>query len=172
MIARRTHYRFWFDRLESIVRHHLITAREEERRRLRRDLHDGLGQLLTAISYAVQKIDEEHSVNEEFVERLQIQVNTAILEAKNIAQNLAPIVLKDFGLPAAIENLVQRTNLLKKTHFIFNSYAFFFGILSNILRNFHAAKLWSTHGTKMCHFMCVFRHRFIVVLTRAFWIKR
>ncbi|MCK5692042.1 MAG: PAS domain S-box protein [Bacteroidales bacterium] len=99
-------------------------AQELERLRISRDLHDGLGQLLTAISYAVQKIDEEHSVNKEFVDRLQIQVDTAILEAKNIAQNLAPIVLKDFGLPAAIENLVQRTNLLKKTHFIFNSYAF------------------------------------------------
>jgi len=89
-------------------------AQELERLRISRDLHDGLGQLLTGISYSVQKIGEENSIDKDFAKRLQTQVNTAIQEAKNIAQNLTPIVLKDFGLPAAIENLVQRTNRFKK----------------------------------------------------------
>ncbi len=62
---------------------------------------------------------EENSIDRNYAERLQTQVDTAIQEAKNLAQDLAPIVLKDFGLPAAIENLVQRTNLLQKTSFLF-----------------------------------------------------
>ena len=99
-------------------------AQELERLRISRDLHDGLGQLLTAISYAVQKIGEEGAADRNFAERLQTQVNTAIQEAKNISHDLAPNVLKDFGLPAAIENLVQRTNPIHKTRFIFNSYSF------------------------------------------------
>jgi len=99
-------------------------AQELERLRISRDLHDGLGQLLTGISYSVQKIGEENSIDRDYAERLQTQVDTAIQEAKNLAQDLAPIVLKDFGLPAAIENLVQRTNLLQKTSFLFNSYSF------------------------------------------------
>jgi PAS domain S-box-containing protein len=99
-------------------------AQELERLRISRDLHDGLGQLLTGISYSVQKIGEGNTYDQDFAERLQYQVDTAIHEAKNLAHNLAPIVLKDFGLPAAIENLVQRTNQLQKTRFIFNSYSF------------------------------------------------
>jgi len=99
-------------------------AQELERLRLSRDLHDGLGQLLTGISYSVQKISEEKTIDIEFAKRLEDQVNTAIQETRNIAQNLTPIVLRDFGLVAAIENLVQRTNQLNKTGFIFRSYSF------------------------------------------------
>ncbi len=99
-------------------------AQELERLRLSRDLHDGLGQLLTGISYSVQKLSEEESIDKAFASRLEDQVNAAIQEARNIAQNLTPIVLRDFGLVAAIENLVQRTNQLNKTRFIFRSYSF------------------------------------------------
>jgi PAS domain S-box-containing protein len=99
-------------------------AQELERLRLSRDLHDGLGQLLTGISYSVQKLSEEKTIDKEFASRLEDQVNTAIQETRNIAQNLTPIVLRDFGLVAAIENLVQRTNQLNKTRFLFNSYSF------------------------------------------------
>ncbi len=99
-------------------------AQELERLRLSRDLHDGLGQLLTGISYSVQKLSEEKTIDKEFASRLEDQVNTAIQETRNIAQNLTPIVLRDFGLVAAIENLVQRTNQLNKTRFLFRSYSF------------------------------------------------
>ncbi len=99
-------------------------AQELERLRISRDLHDGLGQLLTGISYSVQKVSEEKTIDAEFAKRLEDQVNSAIQEARNIAQNLTPIVLRDFGLVAAIENLVQRTNQLNKTRFIFRSYSF------------------------------------------------
>ncbi|MEN8230685.1 MAG: ATP-binding protein [Bacteroidota bacterium] len=114
-------------RLEKLRKERMIAiheAQELERLRISRDLHDGLGQLLTGISYSVHKIQEEHNIDKGFAERLQKQVNTAIQETKSIAQNLAPNVLKDFGLLAAIENLVQRTNLLNRTQFIFNSYSF------------------------------------------------
>ncbi len=114
-------------KLENLRKERMIAiheAQELERLRISRDLHDGLGQLLTGISYSVQKIQEEHTIDKGFVERLQKQVNTAIQETKSIAKNLAPNVLKDFGLIAAIENLVQRTNLLNRTPFIFNSYSF------------------------------------------------
>ena len=114
-------------KLEKLRKERMIAiheAQELERLRISRDLHDGLGQLLTGISYSVQKIQEEYAIDKDFAERLQKQVNTAIQETKSIAQDLTPNVLKDFGLLAAIENLVQRTNQLNKTQFIFNSYSF------------------------------------------------
>ena len=114
-------------KLEKLRKERLIAiheAQELERLRISRDLHDGLGQLLTGISYSVEKIREEHAIDKDVAERLQKQVNTAIQETKSIAQNLMPNVLKDFGLLVAIENLVQRTNLLNRAQFIFNSYSF------------------------------------------------
>ena len=114
-------------KLEKLRKERMIAiheAQELERLRISRDLHDGLGQLLTGISYSVEKIREEHTIEKDVAERLQKQVNTAIQETKSIAQNLMPNVLKDFGLLVAIENLVQRTNLLNKARFISNSYSF------------------------------------------------
>ena len=114
-------------KLEKLRKERMIAiheAQELERLRISRDLHDGLGQLLTGISYSIEKIREEHAIDKDIAERLQKQVNNAIQETKSIAQNLTSHVLKDFGLLAAIENLVQRANLLNKAQFIFNSYSF------------------------------------------------
>lgn len=114
-------------KLEKLRKERMIAiheAQELERLRISRDLHDGLGQLLTGISYSIEKIREEHAIDKDVAERLQKQVNNAIQETKSIAQNLTSHVLKDFGLLAAIENLVQRANLLNKAQFIFNSYSF------------------------------------------------
>jgi len=99
-------------------------AQELERLRISRDLHDGLGQILTGISYSIQKIDEDNTIEKKSIQHLEKQVTGAIQETRNIAQNLTPIVLKDFGLLAAIENMVQRTNQHKKTQFLFRSYSF------------------------------------------------
>jgi len=102
-------------------------AEEEERIRIATDLHDGLGQMLTAISYAVQDImpeDGESTLVGERVERIQLQIDKAIIETKNLAHNLSPIVLKDFGMIVAIENLIIRANELYETRFRFDAFDF------------------------------------------------
>ena len=98
-------------------------AQEEERIRIATDLHDGLGQMLSAISFSIQDINNNDKV-EDSILKIQNQIDSAIREAKNIAHNLIPIVLKDFGLVAAIENLVNKANELHETKFRFNSYDF------------------------------------------------
>jgi PAS domain S-box-containing protein len=103
-------------------------AQEEERIRIATDLHDGLGQMLTAISYSVQDLpSDENSKTENNAEALieiQRQIDAAIQETKNLAHNLIPIVLKDFGLIVAIENLVRKANEMYETNFQFNAYDF------------------------------------------------
>ncbi len=119
------------EKLERSRRERLVEineAQEEERMRIATDLHDGLGQMLTAISYAVQEL----SVNEqndtivinEPVNMIHQQIDKAIREAKNIAHNLIPIVLKDFGLLVAIENLINRANELYETKFTLEAFDF------------------------------------------------
>jgi len=103
-------------------------AQEEERMRIATDLHDGLGQILTAISYSVQELlSKEGSnsiiVNEPIV-KIQQHIDNAIRETKNLAHNLIPIVLKDFGLIVAVENLISRANELYETKFRFDVFDF------------------------------------------------
>lgn len=97
-------------------------AQEEERIRIATDIHDGLGQQLTAISYMLQKLNINRQMDEESADRLRMQLNAAILEAKNISHNLSPILLKDFGLIAAIKNLVEKLNQLNVVLVRFDHY--------------------------------------------------
>jgi PAS domain S-box-containing protein len=99
-------------------------AQEQERMRIATDLHDGLGQMLTAISYSLQTICEPGQSEAVEVQHIHAQLTAAIQETKNLAHNLIPIVLKDFGLIAAIQNLVDKANTLHNTQFIFSHYDF------------------------------------------------
>lgn len=99
-------------------------AQEDERMRIATDLHDGLGQMLSAISFSIQDINRDNDQSDESIVKIQNQIDAAIREAKNISHNLIPIVLKDFGLVAAIDNMVDKANELYTTKFRFNSYDF------------------------------------------------
>jgi len=106
----------------------IYDAQEEERIRIATDLHDGLGQMLTAISYAIQELNpgenKSGEENREAATRIQSQIDLAIKEAKNIAHDLIPIVLKDFGLIVAIKNLIAKANEMYETEFQFNAFDF------------------------------------------------
>jgi len=101
-------------------------AQEEERMRIAIDLHDGLGQMLTAVSYTTQEIQTLDSSNvndkELLLNKMQEQINRAIKESKNLAHNLIPIILKDFGLKVAINDLIERANEMYDISFSFNAY--------------------------------------------------
>ncbi len=119
------------EKLEQSRKERLIDindAHEEERIRIATDLHDGLGQMLTAISYSVQNLYQEKPAEDPVitnaVSNIQAQIDNTIREAKNLAHNLTPIVLKDFGLIAAVENLVARANEMHETSFKFNAFNF------------------------------------------------
>ena len=93
----------------------LITGEDNERRRIASDLHDGLGQILTASSLNFNSIknDIKH-INEkkqnEYNSGLSF-LNKAIEEIRIIAHNLMPKAIEHFGLISAITSLL---NLVKK----------------------------------------------------------
>ncbi len=99
-------------------------AQENERLRIATDIHDGLGQMLTGISYSIQEFEPENNAISTLLQKVQKQVDSTIQETKHIAQNLTPILLKDFGLVAAIKNLVAKTNQLGEIDVIFKAYDF------------------------------------------------
>ena len=88
----------------------LVTAQEDERRRISRDLHDQLGQQLTAIRLRLVSVKERCGSNEELcaeVEELQKMVGRLDGEVDFLAWELRPAALDDFGLRTALTNFVE-----------------------------------------------------------------
>jgi two-component system, NarL family, sensor kinase len=93
-------------------RERLVAAREEERRRLRRDLHDGLGPILTAVTL---KADAARSALEVAPDRtdallaeLRGDANQAIGDLRRVIYDLRPATLDELGLLGALGEQADR----------------------------------------------------------------
>ncbi len=91
----------------SEARQALVTAREEERRRLGRDLHDELGPMLTSISLKAEAARRLSSTKPEEVavltEDLRRQAVAAVEQVRILARGLRPAVLDSLGLLGALQ---------------------------------------------------------------------
>ena len=86
-------------------------AREQEKSRLSRELHDELGQALTALQMDVawfkQRMPQGEPALPAKLERMEALLNTTVAATRRIAADLRPLVLDDLGLLAAIEWLTE-----------------------------------------------------------------
>ena len=87
-------------------RQRLVTAREEERRRLRRDLHDGLGPQLASMALTMDAIarlmDSNPARASDLLNELKVQSQDAVREIRRLVHDLRPPALDDLGLTAAL----------------------------------------------------------------------
>jgi signal transduction histidine kinase len=88
----------------------LVTDREEERRRLRRDLHDGLGPSLAAIGLGLRQLESqvETPAQAEVVHALGDEVHRAVVEVRRLCEDLRPGVLDELGLEGALKATAER----------------------------------------------------------------
>ncbi|GAB1821518.1 sensor histidine kinase [Herbidospora sp. RD11066] len=84
-------------------RESLVKAREEERRRLRRDLHDGLGPGLAAIGLGLDLIEATSPT--ETVRNVRELTQTLVGDVRRIVHDLRPPALDELGLSGALEDL-------------------------------------------------------------------
>jgi two-component system NarL family sensor kinase len=93
-------------------RQRLVTAREEERRRLRRDLHDGLGPTLAGVvlqlSAANTLVDQDPSAAQVLLDRLRSEVQQAIIDIRQLVYQLRPPALDELGLAGALRELAAQ----------------------------------------------------------------
>lgn len=88
----------------------LIEGEENERRRISRELHDGIAQMLTA---AKLKIESFQKNSPEYIELKNI-IDDTISEVKRLSTNLMPSVLIDFGLESALRTLCKNAEIAGK----------------------------------------------------------
>ena len=96
------------ERIELLGR--LVSSQETERRRIARDLHDQLGQRLTALRLKIASLKDAASENEILtpkINRLQEIALRLDAEVSYLAWELRPSALDDLGFTAAIEAFVQ-----------------------------------------------------------------
>lgn len=103
-----------------------IESQELERMRFAKDLHDGIGQWISALQMCLSEIqgardDEQKLKVLERSDRLMKDINT---EFRSIAFNLMPQTLIRYGLPAALSEMVKRLNSVGQPVFSANTFEF------------------------------------------------
>lgn len=106
-------------RLTADLRHsreRLVTTREEERRRLRRDLHDGLGPVLGALTLKLDAARNLLATDPEAVDAilvdLKAQSQGAIADIRRLVYELRPPALDDLGLASALREHANQCSSL------------------------------------------------------------
>jgi signal transduction histidine kinase len=93
-------------------RERLVTAREEESRRLRRDLHDGLGSQLAALHLRAGTlrgvIPHDLAAADAGVVELQAEIRAAIADIRRLVYELRPPALDELGLAGALRGLAAQ----------------------------------------------------------------
>ena len=93
-------------------RERLVTAREEERRRLRRDLHDGLGAQLAGLTVQTgllrTLIPRDPAAADELATELRGELRTAIADVRRLVHDLRPPALDELGRAGALQRLAGR----------------------------------------------------------------
>jgi two-component system NarL family sensor kinase len=93
-------------------RERLVAAREEERRRLRRDLHDGLGPILTAVTLkadaARSALDTAPTQADGLLAELRGDAKQAIADLRRVVEDLRPAALDELGLLGALSQQMDR----------------------------------------------------------------
>ena len=91
----------------------IVTAQDQERRRIERNIHDGAQQQLVALTVkmrlAQSLASKDAAKTEEILAQMQEQTQTALEDLRDLARGIYPPLLADQGLPAALEAQLRKT---------------------------------------------------------------
>jgi signal transduction histidine kinase len=138
---------------ETKVLQSMILAKDNERKRLAKDLHNHLGSLLATVKVNINGIDEKTIPNHKTLINL---VDQACTDVRNISHSLNMGVSEDFGLLPALKELINHLKESKKLEVEFNAsidenvissedeiiiYRTIQELISNVLKHAKASKL-------------------------------
>lgn len=100
----------------------IIEGQEKERRKIARELHDGLGQMLTALKFNIEGIKDPPSKKEKLkLDEIKKMLVDTIGEVRKISFNLMPSVLSDFGIVPGIKTLSDQVAKVSSRKIIFEN---------------------------------------------------
>lgn len=107
----------WIDRLEfqrqltgKRILNTVLRTEEKERMHFSKELHDGLGPLLSSAKMSLSAIEKEQlgENDQEIFENTRYVIDQAIISLREISNNLSPHILNDFGLARGVRNFINR----------------------------------------------------------------
>ncbi len=103
-----------------------LEAEIQERKQLGLELHDRVGPLLSLaklnLTAITDRAENQNGSSKKILNNTLETVNEVLKEIKQISQNMAPVVLIENGLEAAIKNLVSRLNETMNYHVVLDTY--------------------------------------------------
>ena len=112
----------------------IVEAQEEERKRIAKDIHDGIGQMLTALKFNVESINyEAKDTFEEKVNKLKLLLSDLIKEVRAVTFNLTPPELRDYGIVPTIDKLVDQLSKLTGKNIYFENRTNFSGRFDSLV---------------------------------------
>jgi signal transduction histidine kinase len=110
-------------RTEKRVLNAIINTEENERKRFAKDLHDGLGPLLSTVKMSLSSLAPRINDPSDIVilNNTNHLVNEAISTIKDISNNLSPHILTNFGLSSAIAAFTTKINQTRAVEIVFKS---------------------------------------------------
>jgi two-component system NarL family sensor kinase len=90
----------------------VVSSQDDERRRVSRELHDGISQRLVAIKYALEETYSQAATTplntQQAIKECETHIDDTITEIRRISHDLHPSVLDDLGLMAAVQGLSEQ----------------------------------------------------------------
>ena len=108
---------------ESRVLAAIIRTEEESRQRFAKELHDGLGPLLSTVKMSLSAINKTSlgDKNKLIIDNTDIAIDKSITAVKEISNNLSPHILKNYGLDRAVRDFTRHINHSDKIEIIVSS---------------------------------------------------
>ena len=98
-----------------------MTGREEERKRISKDLHDELGATLTGVQMYLQGVNGNSALDNSIVGKAHSGVTNCLNLIKQIMNDLYPISLDNYGLLSCLNELIEEINQTAKINIIFTN---------------------------------------------------
>lgn len=97
------------DRAEGNILNAIISTEEKSRQQFAKELHDGIGPLLSTIKMSISAINKEEigDQNKVILDKTNQAIQEAITAVKEISNNLSPHILNNFGLLKALQNFTD-----------------------------------------------------------------
>ncbi len=102
----------------------ILSTEDKERSRISKELHDSVGQTLSAISLHLDSLTKISNLSDSEVNKIKNIENLlkeAIAESRSVSHNLMPPALTDLGFTFAVENLLNSLEGVGETKFSFHS---------------------------------------------------